>query len=131
MTARPLVMTLVLEDSLASLAEKLGTAVELSGGNCQPEDSDLFFSEKARDVASAIAICSTCPIKKRCLQAAVDSGEIGVWGGTTYAEREPMVANLGFAIAIITSQTGLMIPFICLAWVGMGSTPVEMVLTED
>ncbi|MEO0023867.1 MAG: hypothetical protein RL196_308 [Actinomycetota bacterium] len=96
MTARPLVMTLVLEDSLALLAEKLGTALALSGGNCQPEDSDLFFSEEPSEVAVAVTICSTCPIKKQCLQVALDSGEMGVWGGTTYAEREPMISRLRF-----------------------------------
>ena len=97
MTARPLVMTLILEDSLAQLANKLSSALELSGGNCQPEDSDLFFSEVPREVASAKGICATCPIKKQCLQVALESGEFGVWGGTTYAEREPTIAQLGIS----------------------------------
>lgn len=94
MTARPLVMTLILEDSLAQLANKLSSALELSGGSCESEDSDLFFSEVPSEVAAAIAICATCPIIEKCLQVALDSGEFGVWGGTTYTEREPLVATL-------------------------------------
>jgi len=42
-----------------------------------------------------------------------------------------MIATLGFAIAIITSQTGLMIPFVCVAWLGLVLTPVSMVATAD
>jgi fatty acid desaturase len=41
-----------------------------------------------------------------------------------------LIANLGFVIAIRTSQMGLMIPFFCAAWLGMALTPVEMV-SED
>ena len=53
-------------------------------------DPDLFTSRGAEDVAAARAICATCPVKAACLQAALESGASGVWGGTTKAERASM-----------------------------------------
>lgn len=42
----------------------------------------LFFSEDARDVLRAKAICSVCTVKALCLQRALERGEpYGVWGG--------------------------------------------------
>jgi|GEM_PF-298208 len=97
MTARPLVMNLVLENSLASLAEKLSTSLALSGGRCQPVDSDLFFSDEPGEIAAALVICESCPIKNECLKVALDSSAIGVWGGTTRAERDLMNSKIGMA----------------------------------
>jgi WhiB family redox-sensing transcriptional regulator len=43
---------------------------------------DLFFSEHLDDIAQAKAFCQTCPVRLRCLQAALARREPwGVWGG--------------------------------------------------
>ena len=53
---------------------------------------DLFFPERGGSAAPAKRVCSTCPVKDKCLQYAVDAVEIldGVWGGTTVHERRPL-----------------------------------------
>ncbi len=44
--------------------------------------ADLFFSEDLGDIARAKAICANCPVKDRCLGAALERHEPwGVWGG--------------------------------------------------
>jgi WhiB family transcriptional regulator, redox-sensing transcriptional regulator len=41
-----------------------------------------FFSIEMDDVAAAKRICLDCPVRRRCLDAAVERGEqYGVWGG--------------------------------------------------
>lgn len=37
---------------------------------------------KARRIASAIAVCDTCPMREACDQLATDRRDVGVWGGT-------------------------------------------------
>ena len=42
------------------------------------------------DTRRAIEVCNTCPVKQPCLEAALSievSADIGIWGGTTPAER--------------------------------------------
>jgi WhiB family transcriptional regulator, redox-sensing transcriptional regulator len=42
----------------------------------------LFFSDDPVDIARAKAICARCPIRRRCLDAALERDEPhGVWGG--------------------------------------------------
>ena len=49
---------------------------------CRDLDTDLFFSIEIDDVAEAKRACLACPVRTRCLDAAVDRGEqYGVWGG--------------------------------------------------
>ena len=55
---------------------------------CSQTDPELFFPEKGGDPWVAKRICFTCPVKQECLQYAVDNNEIGVWGGTSTAERQ-------------------------------------------
>ncbi len=44
--------------------------------------AELFFSEDLGDIARAKAICANCPVKERCLSAALERHEPwGVWGG--------------------------------------------------
>ncbi|GAA2037477.1 hypothetical protein GCM10009740_31620 [Terrabacter terrae] len=50
-------------------------------------DRDIFTSTDPDDIAAAKAVCSTCPFTKACLKAALELGEVGVWGGTTKAQR--------------------------------------------
>ena len=42
----------------------------------------LFFSEDLLDIARAKHLCSTCPLRAHCLEAALERREPwGVWGG--------------------------------------------------
>ncbi len=57
---------------------------------------DLFFSDDARDLAVAQSICASCPARKSCLEAALESGaEWGVWGGVVFWDGQPMWRKRG------------------------------------
>jgi WhiB family redox-sensing transcriptional regulator len=44
--------------------------------------TELFFSEDLYDIARAKHLCSTCPLRQACLEAALARREpCGVWGG--------------------------------------------------
>lgn len=46
---------------------------------------DLFFSEDLHDIARAKHLCSTCPVRRPCLEGALDRQEpCGVWGGELF-----------------------------------------------
>jgi WhiB family redox-sensing transcriptional regulator len=50
----------------------------------------------AREAASAIAVCSGCPVRAECLELAMRNwtvGQHGVWGGTVPADRERLRAG--------------------------------------
>ncbi|MFF5256933.1 WhiB family transcriptional regulator [Streptomyces leeuwenhoekii] len=63
---------------------------------CREEDPDLFFPIGTTGLAllqieEAKAVCRRCPVRKHCLQWALESGqEYGVWGGTDEDERRRM-----------------------------------------
>jgi WhiB family redox-sensing transcriptional regulator len=43
-----------------------------------------------REAAAAIAVCSDCPVRARCLELSLQNWEVGqhgVWGGTVPSER--------------------------------------------
>ena len=45
----------------------------------------LFFSEEPIDIARAKAICIPCPVRRACLDGAVERSEPwGVWGGQLF-----------------------------------------------
>ena len=71
---------------------------------CRNMDGDIWFPESIRigstlkpsasaqvtidNSITALAVCSTCPIRQTCLQAAIDNvEEYGIWGGTFPYER--------------------------------------------
>ncbi len=46
---------------------------------------DLFFSERAGDLAIAQSLCAECGIRIRCLEYALEESiEWGVWGGVVF-----------------------------------------------
>ncbi len=52
---------------------------------CLSGDPDLFFAERPDDLERAKALCVQCPIRPRCLAAALERGEPwGVWGGEIF-----------------------------------------------
>ncbi|MER7171707.1 WhiB family transcriptional regulator [Streptomyces mesophilus] len=64
---------------------------------CVREDPELFFpvgttGPALRDLQDAKAVCGRCPVARQCLDLALRSGQTsGVWGGTSEAERVPML----------------------------------------
>jgi WhiB family redox-sensing transcriptional regulator len=59
---------------------------------CREVDPDLFFplgtsGASVVQIDEAKQICRTCPVSAPCLRWALDSGDAGVWGGTTEEER--------------------------------------------
>jgi WhiB family redox-sensing transcriptional regulator len=67
----------------------------MSQGACQREDPELFFPIAAtgpalQQVNSAKAVCGRCPVRASCLSYALETGQDGVWGGTTREERTDM-----------------------------------------
>lgn len=58
---------------------------------CAGEDIEKFFPEgKGSSTAVGKELCSWCPVRRECLQWALDHDERGVWGGTSYRQRERM-----------------------------------------
>lgn len=52
---------------------------------CRADDPDLWFADSPTQLEQAKALCASCPIRLRCLDAALDRGEPwGVWGGEIF-----------------------------------------------
>ena len=63
---------------------------------CKDVDPDLFFpvgvtGPAIEHIASAKAVCATCPVQPDCLEFALTTNqEYGVWGGASEEERRAM-----------------------------------------
>lgn len=61
---------------------------------CAQTDPDAFFEEASPNAqVFALRLCTKCPLKKQCLDSALNTpyaDDYGVWGGTTRAERRRM-----------------------------------------
>ena len=54
--------------------------------SCSEHDPEWWFEEAS--YASAIEVCTRCPLRTQCLNQALAAGEtLGVWGGLTPAQR--------------------------------------------
>jgi len=68
-------------------------------GACRGQDTELFFHpegergpRRANREAAAKAVCASCPVRRECLDHALESGEpYGVWGGLSEGEREELL----------------------------------------
>lgn len=67
---------------------------------CKGMDPTLFFGpefaetvkEKRDREDAAKAVCATCPVKKDCLEYALEAREAyGIWGGLTELERKTLL----------------------------------------
>ena len=64
-----------------------------SDGACLAADPDLFYPVAAGaaagpEISRALRMCDSCPVKRKCLDFAMQTGEAtGIWGGTTPEER--------------------------------------------
>lgn len=56
---------------------------------CTTVDPELFFADGSHnDYATAVQICSTCPVIDECLNYAINAGiREGVWGGLSGNQR--------------------------------------------
>ncbi len=53
-----------------------------SRASCRDLDPGLFFTDDVDEISEAKRICLGCPVRTRCLDAAVERGEqYGIWGG--------------------------------------------------
>lgn len=58
---------------------------EAACNDLQGSLSGVFFSEELQDIATAKAICTTCPVMLDCLEGAIERHEPwGVWGGQMF-----------------------------------------------
>lgn len=60
---------------------------------CRGADGELFFpiGEKGpalQQAAEAKAVCRRCPVRTECLDYALDTRSVGIFGGTTEYERQ-------------------------------------------
>jgi WhiB family redox-sensing transcriptional regulator len=67
-------------------------------GACRDEDPELFFpvttSSALSQVTRARAVCRRCAVSVTCLTYALNTGQAGIWGGTTSEERRTMPVPL-------------------------------------
>jgi len=55
---------------------------------CRGTDPDLFFPERGESTKEAKSVCRDCPIKRECLEYAVQGVEkFGIWGEMSERER--------------------------------------------
>lgn len=54
-------------------------------------DADVFFPERAEQLALAQALCKSCPVTATCLEQALTLGvSDGVWGGQLFERGRPV-----------------------------------------
>ncbi|MGH3936093.1 MAG: WhiB family transcriptional regulator [Pseudonocardiaceae bacterium] len=70
----------------AELAHLLDTASSRPADlPCRSHDPDLWFAEAPAELERAKQLCTGCPVKARCLDAALSRQEPwGVWGGEIF-----------------------------------------------
>lgn len=58
--------------------------------------TQLFFSERTKDMQVAQAICTSCPGQSKCLaQARANPPYAGVWGGLIFVDGEELLFKRG------------------------------------
>jgi WhiB family redox-sensing transcriptional regulator len=55
---------------------------------CSGVNPDLFFPDRGGDTTEAKKVCAVCPVRRECLDYALEAGEVhGVWGGLSERQR--------------------------------------------
>jgi WhiB family redox-sensing transcriptional regulator len=67
----------------------------MSQGACRSEDPELFFPVTTaratlRQINAAKAVCRACTVRATCLSFGLQTGQDGIWGGTTAEERRAL-----------------------------------------
>jgi WhiB family redox-sensing transcriptional regulator len=79
-----------------------GDSTWMAKAACRDEPTELFFRTGTRKIREALAICSGCPVRARCLDTALPVEEpgmrygAGIRGGLTWAERQRLL--VAFAV---------------------------------
>jgi WhiB family redox-sensing transcriptional regulator len=60
---------------------------------CAQTDAEEFFPNAGESHHRAVAICRQCPVRRACLDYALDHNEYGVWGGTSETQRRQIRAK--------------------------------------
>jgi len=82
------------------------SALTLTGALCAQVDPALWFPAKGESNTAAKKICHRCDIEAACLADALADPELeGVWGGTTFRERQTMRALAGPSVRPIKHGT--------------------------
>lgn len=93
MAKRPEVIQLAIQGKLELLERDLGTPVFFAESKCKNADPTLFFAESNSKIAQAKEVCVGCPIRKMCLDWAVENAEEGIYGAMTPRERKKLRAG--------------------------------------
>jgi WhiB family redox-sensing transcriptional regulator len=62
-----------------------------SNGLCRQVDTDMFFPSSGESAAYARRVCAACEVRRECLEYALAHDERGVWGATTYNQRQAIL----------------------------------------
>jgi WhiB family transcriptional regulator, redox-sensing transcriptional regulator len=55
---------------------------------CRDLDTNIWYATRGESLNLARAICADCPVRRACLDYAIDNHEShGVWGGTSERQR--------------------------------------------
>ena len=75
------------------LPSEVGRSLDwMARGACQREDPELFFpitvsGAGVHQVNEAKEVCQRCSVRAACLSFGLQTKQDGIWGGTTYEER--------------------------------------------
>ena len=90
MTKTPISIHLAKNGQLENMLNNLDFPNFGSEAACAGLDTQLFYSERIKDIAVAKAVCSRCPFATQCATWAVQHEEFGVFGGLSANERKLM-----------------------------------------
>lgn len=62
----------------------------MDGARCREVDTEIFFPPPGGNNAHALRVCRRCEVQQECLEYALSTPVMGVWGGTTSRQRQQM-----------------------------------------
>lgn len=78
---------------------------------CKGEQSSAFYPERGESKQIAKTICAFCPVRRECLEYAIENNErFGIWGGKDIGERRKIRRGMGLkeskpqVVAILKSE---------------------------
>lgn len=87
--------------------DRIGAPLPPKGGNCTDHDTKWWFPPKAQNrqdienSKTAVALCRECPIRKECLEYAMNWEAYGIWGGFTERQRDAIRKSVGIRSKIV------------------------------
>jgi WhiB family redox-sensing transcriptional regulator len=58
---------------------------------CPQTDPEMFFPSRGGPTKDAKRVCGMCPVRAQCLEWALEDPDLdGIWGGTSYRERQAL-----------------------------------------